>query len=296
MLGDRRQLVDLLTGQLRPALHDLLPAKTATSTAYPNHDGVVLAAGEGVLTFAGLQRLTPELDADQLREQLDLVLRAGVLRRGLILRCQTCEEVQFTPIDKVSQTWTCIRCDAPNDLNQPSWKKPIDEPGWYYDLHPVCPHLLRDHGDVPALLSAHLAAQPPARTAAFHEISELEFVVDNSPQVEIDLIAYTNDTLTIAECKSNNHLATDKAGARAEVQKKCQAAAWLQADQLLFATTAPTWAKNTTGIIHTAVTTFTWGPLGPPSVNLLTGLGTSTPDTTPVVPSAGQQVLHQADS
>lgn len=275
MLGGRRQLVDLFSGPLLPALWALLPTGSTSSQAYPNHDGVRLAAGEGVLSFAGFHNRTPDLEVAQLRDRLDSVLRAGVLRRGLVLQCQTCEQVQFQPVDKVGQAWTCTRCDTANDLNHMAWKKPTDEPIWFYDLHPVARHLLRDHGDVPALLSAHLAAQNTSSNASFHDVAELEFVVNGNRRVEVDLTLYTEDTLTIAECKSNGRLATDRTKAREEVRKKCKAANWLQADQLIFATTAPTWTNSVPGMIHSAIIEFQWGPLGPPAVQLITGLGTA---------------------
>lgn len=284
MLGGRRQFVNLFTGHLRDALRDLHPTESTTSKAYPQHDGLRLAAGEGVLTFAGFVNRVSLLEDDELRDELDSVLRSGVLRRGLVLRCGTCEMLQFQPVGNLGQTWTCTRCDAHTDLSRSAWRKPVQEPLWYYDLHPVARHLLRDHGDVPALLSAHFERKVFPPNAAFQDVSELEFVEDGKPRVEADLITYCDDTLTIAECKSNDHLATSKTEERADVTKKCQVAAWLQADQLVFATTSPKWSTSTPGLVRAAAAEFPWGPLGPPEVRLIAGLGTDTvtSDTLPI--------------
>lgn len=278
LLGSRQQFVDLFSGPLLPALHALQPTSSSTTVAYPDNDGVALPAGEGALTFAGFKARTPELDTGQLRELLDSTLRAGVLRRGLVLQCRTCEEAQFQPVDKVGQTWTCARCGAPGDLSQPAWKQPAGEPTWYYNLHPAARHLLRDHGDVPAMLSAYLATERQTNPhAQLHDVGELEFVVNGKRQVEADLIAHVDETLTVAECKSTDNVAPSKVKAREEVRKKCQVAAWLQADHFIFATTRPAWTNYTPGVIRSAVAEFSWGPLGPPEVHLITGLGTSAP-------------------
>jgi len=238
---------------------------------------VVLAAGEGVLNFAGFCSRAPELEVDQVRDRLDTALSAGVLRRGLVLQCQTCEQKQFQTIDKIGQVWTCARCDAVGDLIRKAWKKPNDEPVWFYDLHPVGRQLLRDHGDVAALLSAFLSAGQMAGQSNFCDLEEVEFVEENKPQLEVDLIAYADDTLIVAECKSSDHLSEDGATAREDVRKKCQAAAWLKADRLLFATTAPSWTGRTLGLLKRGVGEFAWGPLGPPEVRVITGLG-ATPE------------------
>jgi hypothetical protein len=61
---------------------------------------------------------------------------------------------------------------------------------------------------------------------------------------------------------------------REEIRKKCQAAAWLKADLLIFATTAPSWTDSAQGYLKNGVTDFSWGSLGSPEVRLITGLGT----------------------
>ncbi|MFG1796652.1 hypothetical protein [Nocardia sp. NPDC049149] len=279
MLGGRKQFVELFGGPLLPALHALHPVGSSSPEAYPDGGGVRLGAGCGVLSFAGICARVPALEQPQVRERLDEALRAGVAIRGLVLQCQTCEEVQFQQIDKLGQVWTCTRCDAANHLDKVTWKKPTGEPIWFYDLHPVARHLLRDHGDVSALLAAYLMAQGKPKPRPYHDITEIEFVENTERRVEVDLIAYHDDILTVAECKSTDHLgSTHKVEMRAEVTKKCQAASWLQADQLMFATTESTWTTSAQNAIRDAVTAFPWPPLGSPTVLLITGLRGLSPE------------------
>jgi hypothetical protein len=133
---------------------------------------------------------------------------------------------------------------------------------------------LNEHGEVPALLSAYLHKRRKELRGAFDDLEEVEFLQENQPQVEVDLVAYTDDLLTVAECKSPGEL-TGKKG-KQEVRKKCRAAAWLRADQLLFATTAEEWTPATRILVENVVFSFDgWGPLGPPQVEFVAGLGRS---------------------
>ncbi|MGI5506352.1 hypothetical protein [Lentzea sp. CA-135723] len=276
MLGGRQAYTDLFGGPLLPALQAMLPTNASTSKAYPNNQGVVLAIREGVLSFTGLGARCLELSNEELRERVDDACRAGVLRRGLVLRCAICEDKQFLSIDKLGQRWSCLRCDALNDLDHWSWKAPPDEPTWFYDLHPVGRQVLRDNGHVPALLSSHLQRRPriPSKRQPFSDVGEVVFSKNGQEVVELDLITYVNDTITVAECKSSGSTLEGRTGRR-EVTKKCQAAAWLRADELLFATTDDNWADTSKDVIKSAVESFPgWGPLGPPSITLVSQLGT----------------------
>jgi len=273
MLGSRAAFVDLFSGPLLPVLRAMRPTESSSSVAYPNKDGVRLSASEGCLTFTGVCNRAAGLPPDEVRRQLDAALRTSVLRRGLVVRCHMCEDVQFQIVDKLGQRWTCLRCDALNDLDQRAWHLPPEEPQWYYDLHPVGRHLLREHGEVPALLSAYLASERPNHSGPLYDVDELELVREGKPFVELDLIAYVDDTLIVAECKSTDTLAGSNADIRREIDKKCQAAARLRADHLIFATTKPAWADRMQGLIRSTVLSHSWGPLGAPSVRLVTSLG-----------------------
>lgn len=249
MLGGRQPYTELFGGALLPALRAMLPKSASTTASYPDHQGIALSAAEGVLSFAGICARSPELCQDDIRERIDAAARAGVIRRGLVLRCATCEHKQFQTIDKLSQRWTCQRCDALSDLDQWSWKAPNDEPIWFYDLHPVGRQVLRDNGHVPALLSTYLRNERNPRHQ-FDDVAEVEFAKDGQPQVEIDLVTYTYDTITVAECKSSGNDLTGSSGRR-EIVKKCTAASWLRADQLIFATTAEHWSPTSRSTVET---------------------------------------------
>ncbi|MEV4159950.1 hypothetical protein [Nonomuraea dietziae] len=272
MLDGRRRYVDLFGGPLLLALRAMLTTSAKSSEAYPDGEGVSLSSTEGVLTFAGIRARVADLELADLREHADAALRAGVLRRRMVLRCATCEQKQFQTVDKLGQRWSCVRCDALNDLDRHAWKLPADEPTWFYDLHPVGRHVLREHGEVPALLSAYLRKQRKEQRGTFDDLEEVAFLRGNQPQVEVDLVAYTDDVLIVAECKTPGELNGKKG--RQEVLKKCHAAAWLRADRLLFATTAEEWTQATRVLVKDTVARFSgWGPLGSPQVEFVARLG-----------------------
>lgn len=275
MMGGRRAFVRFFSGPFLPAINAMRPTASSTTTAYPQHDGVRLAATTGCLTFAGLQARVSGLSAEHLRDELDDALQSGVLRRGLILRCAFCEELQFLTIERIGQRWTCNRCEASNNLNRTAWRYPIDEPSWFYDLHPVAHRMLAEHGEVPALLATHLAAERGPQSQPLADIDEVELVLAGTKQVELDYIGYTNDTLTIAECKSTDNLGNGKKEqVHRDVAKKCQAAAWLRANRIIYATTAPTWNQRTRQTIETAVRQYKWVSTDqPPQLQFITNLG-----------------------
>ncbi|MBE8524825.1 hypothetical protein ILP97_46355 [Amycolatopsis sp. H6(2020)] len=276
MLGGREHFLDLFAGPLLPALRDFRARGSSSQQAYPRGDGVRLPGGDGVLSFAGMCARSGPLGTRDVRERLDVALRAGVLIRGLVLRCPTCEELQFQAIDKLRQRWVCARCDAVNDLDRTSWKAPVEEPTWFYDLHPVARRLLDDNGEIPALLAARLASDGEAQL--YRDLTEITFVEGSTPRAEVDLIAYRGDTLIVAECKSADHLAGGKKQMKMEVTKKCRVAAMLQADLLIFATAAHTWQPATRTAIADAVHEFEWSALGAPDLEFVHNLGNSDGD------------------
>jgi hypothetical protein len=268
MLGGRAPFLELFAGPLLPALRAFQAPGPSSRRAYPAGDGVRIRAGEGVLSFAGICARSGSLGPGEVRDRLDSALRAGVLVRGLVLRCPTCEEVQFQALDRLRQRWDCARCEAINDLNRPSWKDPIGEPTWFYDLHPIARRLLEDNGEISALLAARLR-----KRQTYCDLAEVTFVEDGKPRAEIDLIAYRDDTLIVAECKSSDHLDGTRKQMKAEVIKKCRIASMLQADLLIFATAAAEWQTATRTAIIDALQEFEWSAIGAPDLEFIENLG-----------------------
>ncbi|MEA5366312.1 hypothetical protein VA596_42750 [Amycolatopsis sp., V23-08] len=271
MLGGRGPFLDMFTGPLLSSFEGMQVDTPDSAKAFPDNDGVQLRRQEGVLAFSGFLRRSG-LEEATLRQHLDQALRAGVLIRGLVLRCLICEALQFTRLDKLGQTWTCVRCDSPNSLDQEHWKAPASEPAWFYDLHPIARNLLVDNGAVPALLAARLRAD--AQPGDYRDVTELEFHTSGSRIAEIDLISYHDDTLIVAECKRNGRLSGNSREIRREVEKKCRVAKLVQADQPTFATTDVNWPDGNQKAIRDAVNGFRWPTWGIPKVTFITALGT----------------------
>jgi hypothetical protein len=269
----RGDFVESMTGGLLPVLRAFQPTDKQSSRAYPDREGVVLLNGvrEGYLTFHGMLRFAGEgITTIDLRDGVDGLAARGVLRRGLVLGCGTCDRPSFVPLANLAQVNLCPRCGAPSDLARAQWRDPLEEPCWYYDLHPVARELLVEHGEVPLLLSSYLRS----RTRRYDDVSELELRDGSGNSVaEADLIAIGNDEVIIAEAKSNSELAGNVAEAKRAAAKRVKLAAVLRADQVVLATTRDEWSASSVVEIGNAVARHTWQAERSPAVRLITGLG-----------------------
>lgn len=236
-LGSRDALVDLVHTRgalLRPfAYRDPEHPRPSLPAAH----GDTLNKTEDVLTLTGIQAAAPNLNLDQIRDTLDLLVEADLLWPGLTLSCRDCQTVAHVRLDQLGNTYRCPRCAALNTLTHHRWDNhgsPAD-PAWYYDLHPIFRQLLHDHGDVPLLAAAALRS----RALTYTDVAEMEFthIGETKPAFEIDLIAHVDDRLLIVEAKSSNSYknARDRT---ASLKKLLEAADLLQADRLVLATTA----------------------------------------------------------
>lgn len=277
LLGDRARLAATFAGPLLPVLREYLSDEARTDRRYPNGEGVVLhAAGtndagyEGYLTFDGMKNFDPRGNENVLAADIDSLITVGLLRRGIIVNCAVCGRVTFTDLDLAGQAITCPRCHARNPLTSARWHKPINGPTWYFDLHPVARDLLRNHGEVPLQLAHYLRTR--ARTYA--DTAEFELCdISGAAQVEVDLPAYADGQLIVAETKSSTTLGTDAAK---EARKKVALADAFQADQIVVATTKATWDNASLTAIRDAVRDHRWTSGAPPAVRIITSLGTET--------------------
>ena len=269
----RDSFVGSMTGRLLPVLRAFQPSHARSSDAYPGGEGVVLLNGvrEGYLTFAGMLKFAGEgITPGDLRDGVDGLAARGVVRRGLVLGCGTCGRPSFIAIGNLAQVNQCPRCGAANELAQAQWRDPVEEPSWYYDLHPVARELLADHGEVPLLLSRHLRSG----SRRYDDVPELELRdASGSPAAEADLIAVGDDEVIVAEAKSNDALGGSTREVRRAAAKRVRLADVLRADQIVLATTRPEWSASSITEIRSAVTGHTWPAGLRPSVRLITGLG-----------------------
>jgi hypothetical protein len=270
---DRQGFVWSMTGQLLPVLRAFQPSHAQSSNAYPGGEGVVLLNGirEGYLTFAGMVKFAGDgTSPGALREGVDALTACGALRRGLVLGCGTCGRPSFIAVGNLAQINQCPRCGAVNQLAQKQWRDPVEEPFWYYDLHPVARELFASHGEVPLLLSRHLRSA----SRRHDDVPELELRdASGNPVAEADLIAVSNEDLIVAEAKSNDALGGSAKEVKRAAAKRVTLADVLRADQIILATTEPQWSASSITEICSAVAGHTWPAGLRPAVRLITGLG-----------------------
>ena len=272
MAAGRDALVDMLTSPLHPALGAFNATHKSTSAAYPAEEGVVLADG-GYLNLTGMA-LRAGVSPERARQLADPLLSAGILRRGLVLRCASCLRPSFLPIDRLGQQYECPRCGSENELVQQRWQSPPDEPLWFYDLHPAARELFGQHGDVPLLLAARLRAS----SQRYSDVAELELVdgSTDAPLAESDLLAHADGKVLLAEAKSTDTLADSAKKAKEAARKRVLLASELRADEVIMATTAAAWAPNSIAIMVSAIGAMSWSRGWPPVLRLVTSLGTPT--------------------
>ncbi len=283
----REDFVASMTDQLLPVLRAFQPAHAQSSVAYPGDEGVVLLNGvrEGYLTFAGMVKLAGEgVSVSALRDGVDALAARGVVRRGLVLGCGLCGRPSFIAIGNLAQVNQCSRCGAANDLAQKQWRLPVEEPSWFYDLHPVARELIADHGEVPLLLSRHLRST----SRRYDDVPELELRDASGNSVaEADLIALCDDDVIVAEAKSNNALGANAKEIRRAAAKRVKLADVLRADQIILATTEPGWSASSITEICSAVTGHTWPAGLRPTIRLITGLGDEQVEDLRLDPASG---------
>jgi hypothetical protein len=274
--GDRAALAADFAGPMSAVLRRFRPDKRPESLRLEEDEGVALPTGSGdvlfepYLTFDGIARAAGEaLAAGEIRQRTDVFLRRGVLRRGLVLGCERCRKVAFYMIDDLRQVNRCPRCLASNDLDQQRWRKPPSEPAWYYDLHPSVRELVTQDGDVPLLLAHHLRTT----SRIYADTSELELInPDRKAVAELDLLAYADGQLIIAEAKRPGDLGRNPADT---IAKRALLAEQLQADQIVLATPADRWPASAIEALCKEIRERPWKRTIPRG-RLISGLGSPT--------------------
>jgi hypothetical protein len=265
--GGRRQLMSDI-GRMRPMLRAFRTTTTSTSEAFPDGDGVCIRGYEAVLMFRAARRLLPSTmtDAD-VRDSLDRLLTHGALRRGLVLGCASCSSKFFVGVGDLAQVNRCPRCYDEAQLTQARWKKPEDEPSWFYDLHGTLRDLLDQNGDVPLLGAAHFAA----KAQSYNDLVETLLQI-GSDRTELDLIAVADSKLIVAEAKKQ----ATRRMQRSQLTKLVAAAVRLRADVVaLLAGEGSPWSEADIDHVHGEIAHHEWTDGRRPELVTVTNLYTS---------------------
>jgi hypothetical protein len=240
LIGSRAELAELVAGQLLPALQAF---NTNDRNEFSTSGEGWVVNSEAYLHFAGMCGKAGMPPDAATRDQIDRLVRTGLLNRGLILDCAECEHEAFVPVENVAATVRCQRCRADNYLTRASWRPDDNEPTWFYDLHPTARAFLQSdaNGHVPLLLSRHLRAQSQCD---FTDAPEFELLKDEESVVETDLLALADRQLILAEAKTTNALGKNRPERNEAARKRVLAAKLLMADQIVLATTNLDFSRN----------------------------------------------------
>lgn len=162
---------------------------------------------QSFLTFAGIcSRAGMEPDAAA-RDKVDELLQSRLLHRGLITRCSECTQLSFVAIEDVATYICCQRCLTTTQLSRESWRLPVEEPRWFYHLHPTARTLINQNGYVPLQLSHYLRRSARRYTDA----PEFELVTTGGTrEVETDLLALADGQPIAAEAKVTDTFGTGR--------------------------------------------------------------------------------------
>ncbi len=270
MMGGRDALADLMASELLPGLKAFNATHKTTSAEYPDGVGCVVN-GEGFLHFRGIcmrAGIDPDMTA---RHKIDDLLSTGVLRRGLLTLCPICGHTSFVQVDDLANTIRCQRCLNDNKLNQQLWRDPVEEPTWFYDLHPPARALLRGNGDVPLRLSQYLR---DTSKLSFTDAPEFELLNgDGNPESETDLLALVDRRLVVAEAKSVNSIGDNRRKRNAAARKRALAASVFAADEVVLATSADSWDEASIAAMSSALRAQNWASGRGPRLRTIARLG-----------------------
>ncbi|MFC8919564.1 hypothetical protein ACFT5C_27770 [Streptomyces sp. NPDC057116] len=161
---------------------------------------------------------------------------------------------------------------------QQRWKLPLEEPQWYYELHPAVAELLTNDGNYPLLATRHLRSQAPARSALVTQ--EFELVDQGEAYVEFDFAVATLDALYVGEAKKRNALAANARATKRELNKLLEGSRQLGATHLVLATAASAWKETMLAAVKEQVHGDLRAGKSTPQIVLLTALGTAPALTT----------------
>jgi hypothetical protein len=192
------------------------------------------------LTLADMAKIAVS-STTKLRGVVDDWIGRGILSRGLILQCPRCRYAGWYACDDVGHRFRCQRCREDSQIVQDVWKKPIEEPRWYYELREVVYQALKHNVRAPVFALARLKE----KTRPFLYAPELEVHFDNGDKAEVDLWAIVDGRIVLGEATSTSTLEENAKKEDRRLKRLCRIAKAATADEVVFATMASEWENST---------------------------------------------------
>lgn len=250
-LGSRQALSELVDSSFLVALRMYArdESRKRAKSAGRNAEIADLDGDRAYLSIDAIAHAAGFPTSPDVRTALDLLCRARLARRGLVLKCDECGRPSFHSIDLVGQSYRCPRCDTSNELDAASWHSGAPEPTWFYDLHSTLRDFIDENGDIPLLAARRLQAS----ARAYGDCAELELRSEATAVAELDLLAHVDGQVVVLEAKRSNRLASTSRERGRKAQKLALAAKLLRADVVCLATAQATWNQTDINEVTAAV-------------------------------------------
>jgi hypothetical protein len=199
-----------------------------------------LIEGRRYLSLADVRTLTglSEVAAVQL---LDDYASRGILFRGVALRCEHCRFCGWYRLDDLQQTFNCRRCRLGNAIRHATWSDRSGlpyEPMWQYELDELLYLALKNDSRAPVLALRKIKGS--ARDFLFAPEMDISDSSTGKRIAEVDILALDRGRVVVGEAKTVDRLGNGM-GEKKAVGRLLHVANKLNADQVVVATTRPSW-------------------------------------------------------
>lgn len=230
-----------------PQLLSFFHAYLAASPSEVDPGVFLKPLGRRFLRFAEAKSVMG-LDDARTRDHLDVLIARGVLKRGLILKCRTCNFMSWYGTSSLGDGGTvlCSRCSSDLPVTRESWRIPAAEPYWYYQLDELVYLAILSNAGAPLLALDYLSS----RARRFMFSPELELRKDNQQFAEFDIWAFIDGKVVLGEAKTSATLGNAR-NTRETIERVHEFANAAHIDQIVFATSATQWESATRNRIAT---------------------------------------------
>jgi hypothetical protein len=201
--------------------------------------------GEIYRWLAENRKITNKEVKQIVKQQLPLLLSAGLVRRGYNLTCPHCNFNDWYAIEQVQEFIDCVGCAESFQIPE------LEKIDFTYKLNELASHFLRSGGDAVLMTAAVLYQLMPYSWMQFG--GNIHRQREKKGFAEIDVIGLEADTLVLAESKSYSHIEQEHLEQiKKSLKKTIEVATLVKAQVVLLSiTTAPSNSELHT--LHTLV-------------------------------------------